>query len=58
MDLDDFLSEGACIRPEAFNDPENVHMQAKNEFIELWNSTISKGQQEDWRQQNDNGYIK
>ncbi len=45
MDLDDFLSEGVCIRPEAFSDPENAHMQAKDEFIELWNSTISKGQQ-------------
>lgn len=45
MKLDDFLSEGVCIRPEAFNDPENAHMQAKDEFIELWNSTISKGQQ-------------
>lgn len=45
MKLDDFLSEGVCIRPEAFNDLENAYMQARNEFIAIWDSTISKGQQ-------------
>ena len=42
MTLDDFLSEGVVIRPEAFNDPENAYMQARNEFIGIWNSTIKK----------------
>ncbi len=45
MKLDDFLSEGVCIRPEAFNDPQNACMQAENEFIAIWDSTIPKGQQ-------------
>ena len=42
MTLDDFLSEGLVIRPEAFNDPENAYMQARSEFIGIWNSTIKK----------------
>lgn len=42
MTLDDFLSEGVVIRPEAFNDPENANMQARSEFIGIWNSTIRK----------------
>lgn len=45
MKLDDFLSEGVCIRPEAFNDPENAYMQARDEFITIWNSTVPRGQQ-------------
>lgn len=45
MKLNDFLSEGVCIRPEAFNDPDNAYMQAKEEFIRIWDSTISKEQQ-------------
>lgn len=28
MTLDDFLSEGVCLNPEAFNDPENAYGQA------------------------------
>lgn len=42
MTLDDFLSEGVVIRPEAFNDPENAYMQARSEFIGIWNSAIRK----------------
>lgn len=45
MTLDDFLSEGVILRPEAFNDPENAYTQAKYEFIPIWGSTLSKGQQ-------------
>lgn len=45
MKLDDFLSEGVYIHPEAFNDPENAYMQARNEFIAIWDATIPKGQQ-------------
>lgn len=44
MTLDDFLAEGVVIRPEAFNDPENVYMQARREFAEIWDSTIPKSQ--------------
>ena len=42
MTLDDFLKEGVMIRPEAFNDPENAYLQAKNIFIDIWDSTIKK----------------
>ena len=42
MKLDDFLSEGLTVRPEAFNDPENVYLQCRREFITIWNSTIKK----------------
>lgn len=42
MTLDDFLSEGVVIRPEAFNGPENAYMQAKSEFTRIWDSTIKK----------------
>lgn len=45
MKLDDFLSEGVCIRPEAFNDPDNARMQAENKFIAIWDSTIPRGKQ-------------
>ena len=44
MTLDDFLSEGVVIRPEAFNDPENAYMQARSEFARIWDSTIRKSQ--------------
>lgn len=46
MKLIDFLDEGVVIRPEAFNDPDNAYMQAKNEFIAVWDSTIPKRQQD------------
>lgn len=46
MKLDDFLSEGVCIRPEAFNDPDNAYMQARMGFFHIWDSTIPKGQQD------------
>lgn len=46
MTLDDFLSEGIVLRPEAFNNPENAYMQARNEFTKIWDSTIKKGQQD------------
>lgn len=42
MTLDDFLNEGVVIRPEAFNDPENAYQQAKNAFINIWDSTVKK----------------
>lgn len=42
MTLDDFLSEGVTIRPEAFNDPDNAYLQAREAFIGIWNSTIKK----------------
>lgn len=42
MTLDDFLTEGVTIRPEAFNDPENAYLQAREAFQEIWDSTISK----------------
>lgn len=42
MKLDDFLPEGLTVRPEAFNDPENVYLQCRREFITIWNSTIKK----------------
>lgn len=45
MTLDDFLREGVVIRPEAFNDPDNAYMQARERFISVWNSTIPRWQQ-------------
>ena len=42
MTLDDFLREGIMIRPTAFNDPDNAHLQARSEFVELWDSTVRK----------------
>lgn len=45
MTLDDFLEEGVVIRPEAFNDPENAYMQARDAFIAIWDSTVPGGQQ-------------
>ena len=45
MTLDDFLREGVVIRPEAFNDPDNAYMQAREQFISVWNSTIPRWQQ-------------
>ncbi|MDE7436775.1 MAG: hypothetical protein K2N01_13280 [Lachnospiraceae bacterium] len=44
MTLDDFLKEGIILRPEAFNDPENAYMQARDAFAKLWDSTIPKRQ--------------
>ena len=44
MTLDDFLTEGVVLRPEAFNDPENAYMQAKSLFVDLWDSTINTQQ--------------
>lgn len=46
MTLDDFLSEGVVLRPEAFNDPENAYMQGKELFIHIWDSTIKKEQRD------------
>ncbi len=45
MTLGDFMAEGVVIRPEAFNDPDNACMQARNQFIEIWDPTIPRGQQ-------------
>ena len=42
MSLDDFIKEGAAIRPASFNDLENAYQQAKNKFKHIWNSTIKK----------------
>ncbi len=40
MTLDDFLSEGVLIHPEAYNDPYNAYMQARRIFTSIWDSTI------------------
>lgn len=40
MTLDDFLAEGVSVRPEAFNDPENAYLQAKEQFTEIWDATV------------------
>ena len=50
MTLDDFLNEGISIPYEAFNDPANAYMQAKEIFMHIWNSTINKKQRNlyDW----------
>lgn len=42
MDVYDFITEGVCITPEAFNDPENAYGQAKDAFVKIWDSTIKK----------------
>ena len=42
MTLDDFLNEGISIPYEAFNDPTNAYMQAKEMFMRIWDSTIRK----------------
>lgn len=44
MTLDDFLKEGISIPYEAFNDPENAYMQAKEIFMHIWDLTINKTQ--------------
>lgn len=44
MTLDDFLSEGVTIRPEAFNDPDNAYLQARDVFVKVWDSTVKKEQ--------------
>lgn len=46
MVLDDFLAEGIVIRPEAFNDPENAYQQAKEKFMNIWDSTVKKSDRE------------
>ncbi len=40
MTLDDYLNEGVSVRQEAFNDPENAYLQAKEEFTAIWDGTI------------------
>lgn len=42
MKLGDFLSEGVAIRPEAYNDPDNAYGQARDNFIAIWDSTLSQ----------------
>lgn len=42
MELDDFLSEGVTVLPEAFNDPENAYQQAKEAFKSIWDATIKQ----------------
>ena len=47
MTLDDFLAEGATLRPEAFNDPENAYWQARRIFTEkIWDKTLKKADRE------------
>lgn len=48
MTLDDFLAEGVAIRPEAFNDPENAYLQAREGFIHIWNHTVKKDDLENY----------
>lgn len=42
MTLDDFLADGVVLRPEAFNDPANAYLQARDIFRNIWDSTIPK----------------
>lgn len=42
MALGDFLREGVAIRPEAYNDPDNAYGQARDNFIAIWDSTLSQ----------------
>ena len=42
MALGDFLREGVAIRPEAYNDPDNAYGQARDNFIAIWDSTVSR----------------
>lgn len=42
MTLDDFLAEGVVLRPEAFNDPDNAYLQAREIFKGVWGSTVPK----------------
>lgn len=42
MKLGDFLSEGVAILPEAYNDPDNAYGQARDNFIAIWDSTLSR----------------
>lgn len=44
MTLDDFLREGVVIPPEAYNDPDNAYMQARNEFIRIWDFTVPQSE--------------
>ena len=44
MTLDDFLSEGVVLRPEAFNDPDNAYLQAREIFKGIWDSTVRKNE--------------
>lgn len=46
MTLDDYLNEGVSVRPEAFNDPENAYLQAKENFIAIWDGTIKQANRE------------
>lgn len=46
MTLDDCLSEGVTVRPEAFNDPENAYLQAKENFTAIWDGTIKQEKRE------------
>lgn len=47
MTLDDFLTEGVTLRPEAFNDPENAYWQAQSIFAEeIWDKTLKKADRE------------
>lgn len=47
MTLDYFLAEGATLRPEAFNDPENAYWQARRIFAEkIWDKTLKKADRE------------
>lgn len=46
MTPDDFGAEGAIVRPEAFNDPENAYLQARSAFSAIWNATIKKADSE------------
>lgn len=44
MKINDFLSEGVEVRPEAFNDPGNAYGQAREIFKDIWNSTIKESE--------------
>lgn len=42
MTLEDFLLEGVTVRPESYNDPANVYLQARSEFSRIWDATLKK----------------
>lgn len=42
ISLNDILSDGIVLRPEAYNDPDNAYLQAVNAYETLWNTTVKK----------------
>lgn len=38
----DFWKEGVVIRPEAYNDPDNVYWQLREQFADIWDATLKE----------------